>query len=732
MLGLSLGLSLGAQRAGGGASALAIVQAAGGAYFTLDAGQVFQDRSVTPSVPAGVGDPAGTIVGMDGSWFAIAPADGDRATLALDPAGNRYLATSAGAQRWVVQNAGGGHLVLLPGQHTTIVGVTTASSTAYAVSDIGGRGQWTMAAASGTPNNLRTRDAGDAASVLETYTVSDTPLIVTFFSAPPASTRIDGLATINGTTVASLRDYSSAGIVRLEIGTARSGFSSNGPSRRFYGGAFVPSVLSDAAAKTIADDLSPRVHPPLEPVSADPVMLDFVGDVFEWGGGARALSDLTDNSDGSYTLNYMDWVGGAYVYSVDIRTPEAANSEQPFFTLENDLHVERVRRGTGAVASPTYDRPGQPQLFTAIPSSSGAGADVTRLTFAIRPGQNVRVRRDGAPLGDVGSPRLRQHFDRWTSARVWRTFTGGEVLAVRMQGGVMTDAEINTMHETGSGLPVHVLGDSFVVFTTPGLPGALMNAAAENLGYLYTSADGVGGTTLTQQLARYTASGPYRSTLIVADGALETSQTQQQVLNALDGMVALLDGHSRWIFLQPNPIHPIGDSRRTTHDEYIAAIRPHIGAAFEDTLDAMQCAHDDTTESLDRVALGQYPANMTSDNIHLNAASVAIWGRIMFSALLRRGYLTGLTVTVPDAPEDFAEDALTLSWSLPADDGLDPVREFRVSVEDAPGSGVFDLVYTGRLRRHTLTGLTAGTWAVRVEARNAVGWGPPAEIAVTV
>ncbi|MEO9933122.1 fibronectin type III domain-containing protein, partial [Rhodopirellula bahusiensis] len=707
-----------------------------GAAFILRTGAtktVYQDRSATPATAAEIGDPVGTIVGDDGTYFAIAPSDGARGTLREDDAGNLYIEGTPGTTWYEVEDDLGAGLVLPAAGHSAVFGGVTAG-VVYGVCGSANRGTPIFYdTASGS--TVRIYGNSGLATVGKDVSAVVPNVVRATYQLSGYSIRVNGNLPTDPVTDTVMLDYTSSTPNRLSLMTRKADAAGDGPTR-FYGGVWIPSVMSDTDLGFIEAEIQDYLVPTDPADDQTPVTIDFTTNDLEWNEITRALGDLTDNADGSYTLDYTNWVGPEYVFQVDYHVPDWTLHAADTFVIELNSAIasEKIQLNAEEVADHINPAVNGTSGVTGFgPGNNKPQEGLQRVTVHVRPGQPSKIYAMG--LDAVDSSRNTPYVDRWTEIVLHEDFDTGNVHRFFAQSGTFTDSEAADIHKDGVGLPVHILGDSFVGFTSPTLPSALVESASE-LGFLYVSDDGVGGSNLTEQLARYTADTDgtvYDRTLIVADGALETAaQTQQEVLDVLEDMQDLLDGHARFIYLESNPVHPIGDSRRITWEAYITAIKAEIGGDYEETLNVMQCRHGDTTDDIDAVGDGLYPDSMTSDGTHLNATSALVWGDIMRSALLQRGYLTGLTQTVPSAPQNFAEDTLDLSWDLPNDEGYDPTREFTVYVEDSPGAGTFTEAYSGALRRHTLSGLTSGSWKVRVTATNKIGEGIHSEITVTV
>jgi len=830
--------------------------------FTLDSALTFQDRSTTPETVAGIGDPVGCVVGMGGRWFIIPPSDEARPVLRADATGTRYLETTSGVSILPVVDADGNPFLMGTAHSAVWAGAGFGDNDAPYAANTGANRPTPELVQSGSTWRLANANADGQKDriVISGPVPMDQPHLAWFRTSSEKS-----FARMNGQT--GTRDQPPFPITpgALAIASASNVVASETPAR-IYAFAAMPRTSSEAYIESLRQYLTAIMPGSAAPASSDPVLLDFESSHFNWGGVDRALGDLASNGGGSYTLNYADWWSSRFTIFVDTYVPEgeSPNADLVTFDTVNDdglvIFCESAAakyRQTGDIRSgirPNKDRRGQstPILMHGL---HRIGVRIEPEEFAKLGLDNKFTNgEDGFAVGSLAA-RTESYTDPVTSVTVETGIANCEVRRVKIVPGAITDSEFYAEMRDGIAPPIHWLTDSF------GAGGKMEQATQQfiqTLGYVAGSTDFDGGSTLTEQLVRYqTYDRWYASTLISVDGVIETTQTIEDVLDAIDGMRALLDGHDRFLYIQPNPLNAVGDSRREEWELYMSAIKSHIGDAFIPALTAMQTAHDDTAQDLIDVSVGRWPSSLTIDGTHPEGPGTVRYGFIQAGALFRAGYvptgtelidtmqdfsssgasfaegawvhippasvfqiqdreiavdvdtdylvsatvfvpgsgtmafrvyiaegdsvfrdltagaerrvlfpvtsgllttgtLKGLTLRafnpiegfevrdlsvvprgdhtpwLPDAPADFTKTGLDLSWSLPSDEGNDPVRSFTVSVEDSPGAGTFTEVYTGQLRRHTLTGLTSGTWKARVVATNEVGTGPHAEIEVVV
>jgi len=167
---------------------------------------------------------------------------------------------------------------------------------------------------------------------------------------------------------------------------------------------------------------------------------------------------------------------------------------------------------------------------------------------------------------------------------------------------------------------LHSLGDSFENSTWL---TALKTACAEQ--YRIFTQDGVGGSTVEDQLVRYAATPQYFArTLIVNDGS--NGIAPAATVAALNSMAAL-GGHDRWVWLEPwlDASYVSGSAEHTTHFAHVAEVAAAIGSAhYVPTFAAAQAANNGDANDLADVAAGLIPRSLRGDTLHPNAAGYAV------------------------------------------------------------------------------------------------------------
>lgn len=729
----------------------------GGAYLKIDPSTVFQERSATASTPAEVGDPVGTIVGEDGVYFAIANADNQRGTLGLDETGHYYINASSSVYK--VQNSSGTKLAL-GASYVHIGGWRGTNGTMYTTSS-DGKSRINMAGIQLVGNRMSTYNP--SASVVYLMNSTNDP------SAVPHVMRIDkatstAVAYYNdhdnpGNDPVSVFDASSA-TQGLALFTNRSDIVSPNFTGRFYGGLWIPGVttLTESEKDSIVSQFMDVVIPD-EPtghtIDTNPVVLDFTSNEFEWGGQSRNLSDLTDNGDDTYTLNYTDWWSQSHTIIADVEVPDGGSSWGGVAVAlqSNNPYDEQIRpasdnpdtrtayRGAGQWVYPDEDR-----VYNSIPDVARV-----RIGYVISPGSVVKSwvqltrQTDGiSTLPAILPP---------TAVVIGKDGDGNNPLTdvvlhrVALYAGAKSESEMWTLMSEGVANPVHVLGDSFVAQGQ--YPERLENFTKDD-GFIMYTEDGVGGVAFvepdgTGHAQRFDETPQYYdSTLIIVDGGFEYDHGETEIKTAIADILGHLT-HTRYLLVEPNPLNVVGSNKRDLWVEGMTWIMEAIDPThFVPTLEAMYAANDGSSDDLSDVSTGLWPRSLTADGTHPNADGKAVYSKAMYGAAVDKGYLPGTTAlpgTVQNLAAATSSGAVTLTWDAPLSDGNYPIEGYKVEQETSSGSGVWtELSAQGSptgftkqyIRSYSLTGLTNGTeYSFRITAITEKGEGNPTEITAT-
>lgn len=393
--------------------------------------------------------------------------------------------------------------------------------------------------------------------------------------------------------------------------------------------------------------------------------MDFINDRGWWNGAAKTVSDLTAIGDGSHTLAWADigatWTGDlTIVWEVEYAQP---NYPGVFGGWYNNNNNYRYFRAVGSI-SPEWriwqETAGAPSTPTGF-SMQAAGADandagftsyagINRSIFTMRSNSaegraiwsNGEAAIAGGTFGVPAAPTT-LHFGRHPASGLREPNV--TIRSVTIWTRAMTEAEMRKANNPGQAYPLHLLGDSFL---THGrilmyLKNTLIEAAGDNVSL---SQDGIGSKNLEDHLARFlTTSFAWDSTLVFVDGSNELDGVGALVpggasIAAIDAMVAKLT-HRRFLYVQPNPINPIGDSRRTAWDADQAAILAHVGSdRYCAVLAGMQAAGDGSTEDNADIANGLWPRSTRGDSTHLNnAIGMPVFADLIYNKLVANKWL---------------------------------------------------------------------------------------------
>lgn len=397
---------------------------------------------------------------------------------------------------------------------------------------------------------------------------------------------------------------------------------------------------------------------------------------------ADILSRLTDNGDGSYSLTGdglpQFYPGKAATITLEYETAQDWTATPPSGTLLHWYSVNPLDNlWEFATADPTsrhvYMKVNGANYDTAFgkyPAGEGwRNRGRRRNTYAIAEGVLPRAIEDNflprtetvsAALAANGTPTKLTFFKNGRPGATANPLANAYLHRVQIRVGAMSNADIEALQLLNTvAEPIHLVGDSFLNghYMTEQL---LERIATEAIGYVPISQDGVGGSTLAQQLARMQAYAGtalekwYNSTLVIMDGGL-TDNTPADCVNAIDGMVGLLN-HDRWIYMQPPPENwRPGAPERDAFDAKQTAIQAYAGDRFIPTITASHAyAIVDTGDAgyaADQtdIADNMWPASLHfSDHIHLTNGntdppnSAGYWGMQVMGRFLMYDGLVGL------------------------------------------------------------------------------------------
>jgi hypothetical protein len=386
---------------------------------------------------------------------------------------------------------------------------------------------------------------------------------------------------------------------------------------------------------------------------------DFANSRFYHNGSTQTISAFTDHGDGSFSIAYTDtgswWGSGNFTLAIDYVLDFGADpaghifgwyySGANFFRVEvqnadSAPYTRRWVRGyvaptavAGEAIFPNQNTPGQSVIIE--------GRHYHRALFSVPSIGTNKALDNGnfiaAGTSVNGSIFVPNTFRIKRNVTTGVPATGVDVKSITIWPTAFSDAQLYRYNRGGSSLspPVHLIGDSFLEFHFV-KEGIISNTLT---GYVPISQDGVGSTTLAQQATRFEATPLWwDATLVIVDGALELDG--QSAIEAINRMVSKLT-HNRFLYVQSNPIHPIGDSRRTDWVANQGAIRGFFGEEhYLETLAPLQALGDGGANDNADIAAGIWPRSLRGDATHLTQATRSgAYADLIYAKLDANGWL---------------------------------------------------------------------------------------------
>jgi hypothetical protein len=388
--------------------------------------------------------------------------------------------------------------------------------------------------------------------------------------------------------------------------------------------------------------------------------VDFENSRFYWDGAVKALGDLTDEGSGGYSISsYGFGYNGVACVMIDYSpTTDISNWTGDLFSWSRST-VDRVEFGVGnndtnGDGVRLYIAPGNPSAnFDPIApqSISGEGGavwlrDERRRVFArIKNNSNSFFQADNGQSRNGGAAGAGALGVPTKIGFKWNARFGGAATNVDLHRVTIWNVELSTPHiqavgRAGTAKPVHLIGDSFL--NVYGVGTRFMQLCSNASKIVPFSQDGVGGTTLTQQAARFEAyAGNDRakwwdSTLVICEFGPEDSAQAQ--IEAIKRMLRLLR-HDRWLYMQPAPSTTL--SPVTNLPEKDAIMRAWCGDHFVSTLQEAWDEGDGSSTDNDQIALGRWPVSLTisAADFHPNNAGQIFIAQRIYDELLARGWI---------------------------------------------------------------------------------------------
>lgn len=396
--------------------------------------------------------------------------------------------------------------------------------------------------------------------------------------------------------------------------------------------------------------------------------VDFDNSRFYWDGAERVLADLTVEGVGGYSLS-------GYGFGFDeIASVVLEYSAGTIFSATANGQIANI---TGTVFSWNNGGGGGNRIEFGAGENNSWGDD---LNLYVAPGipsaDSVRFPRGTAGSGGAVWSRTerRRVFARIQSNtnHIMQDGDGEELVPARGSGTLAVPTKIGfgmraafndapltsgTLHrvtlynyelarthrrasgKTGTAKPVHFLGDSFLNLYNINTHFREIAGAAGK--FITTTQDGVGGTSLTQQAARYAAYNAasdrekwWDSTLVIIDGGFDG--TPEQGIRAIETMLKYIK-HDRWLYVQSgkfafNPVVSVPPED--------VAMKAWCGDHWISTLAEAWALSDGSPTDEAQIATGRWPVSLTlsSADFHPNNAGAQFLAQRVYDELVARGW----------------------------------------------------------------------------------------------
>jgi hypothetical protein len=384
---------------------------------------------------------------------------------------------------------------------------------------------------------------------------------------------------------------------------------------------------------------------------------DFENGRFYWDGEKRPLSALTDDGTG-YRLADPTWLDlDDATVEVDWKTHTAAASAYTLFS---------VREGGGNNATiATAFGSAEPRIEMLIDSTSdaffpefkinqtyGLARGRRRVVAAFKTGEDMRAVTDGFAVTDGQSmrdfPNLTGSSELTIGVNSWGTSVPypSTIYRASFVQGAKASGQMKAAAISSNFAPVHFLGDSFLNGVSfgggsgdPSL-AEYVRISIDGQEYVAFSFDAVGGSSFTEQAARFALTPQYNSaTLVIVDGGAAD-------MNAATAETAIADivgnlTHDRWLYVAGNPQYATGEPQRNVWDAMVAAVEAYGSADnFYNPLADMQAEGDGGATDNAAIADDLWPPSLLEgDLVHPNDAGRQVLGQLIAAALQERGWL---------------------------------------------------------------------------------------------
>lgn len=386
------------------------------------------------------------------------------------------------------------------------------------------------------------------------------------------------------------------------------------------------------------------------------LFVDFALNKFWWNNEEKSISDLSVIGD-QYYLDYSpDISQGAFVVIDWALDHSPIPSGQLFswtsgYPLGNRIEVGPTSNGidysTRSYISPTSTGADYQVLpMKSIDGEVGgvtAGSGIHRTIADLTPNTLISGQPDnggyrslaGITTGALATPtRFGFGCRAWNSGTPGDPIVNGSMTRAVLINKQISAAAIDALGRDCAYPPIHLLGDSILTNYT------FSARLREESGiYLPYSQDGVGGSTLTEQAARFAANNEkwHDSTLVIYNYGHE--EDYAGTVTAINSILSNLN-HNRWLFIEPTPSVATGEAGRDTWDATVASIKAAYPNNFVDTLSIALASGDNSAEDNAEVAKGLWPLSLkvSTEDFHTSEAGRSMLAEIIAGALRQRGW----------------------------------------------------------------------------------------------
>ena len=402
--------------------------------------------------------------------------------------------------------------------------------------------------------------------------------------------------------------------------------------------------------------------------------IDWERNRFWWDGAVRTIGNLTAVT-GGYTLNASLGISTAFTAQYEYRHNHAATVSGTLLSWSNtgsnrteflaqDITTDRKQTLAFLPKATT----GSDFISWSYGSKTDEGGTFDgrgrqRVVARVTNGGNLDVRVGPSEIhslafGDAAKVRVFAPDKFGFSARSFdngEPLTNSQLMNCTIWPEALTDDELFEVNNPIHVPQFHLLGDSFLNLYKA-YDGLRLALEANQDRYYAISQDGIGGTSLQQQAARFITENPrwHNATLIVADGGRDYASTNPSTVaarnsynnEALHSMLETIP-HDRWILLGSAPNTNAGTAARTDFNASESHLANICGSHWVDTLTPIQELSNGSADDINYVTnLDLWPLSLrvSADDFHPNAQGYRAYGQVIADALIARGFNVAPTI----------------------------------------------------------------------------------------